>query len=182
MEIPDEILGLNLSPHSLAMYCHIKKEIDSSGICELSTKDLAARCNMSAGKVSWCKRELENARLISVETQDDRRHIIYPYEEGVSRTRAIRGFVYLIACGVYYKIGVSKTPNERIVRLSTLPPFDVKLVCLLKTGDMYSLEKQLHDKFADKRVNGEWFLLSSSDIEYVVAMSDTIAGDTLWAR
>jgi hypothetical protein len=46
-------------------------------------------------------------------------------------------------------------------------PFETELIHALQVADVYSAEKRLHSKFADKRVNGEWFELDETDIEYI---------------
>jgi hypothetical protein len=83
------------------------------------------------------------------------------------KAKANRGNVYLLRAGPYYKIGVSTQVDERIKQLSTLPPFDIELLHTLPTDDMYKLEKQLHERYADKRKNGEWFELDQDDVEYI---------------
>lgn len=82
------------------------------------------------------------------------------------------GYVYLLQCGEYYKIGVSQAPDKRIEQLATPPPFDLEQVCLIETDDMYGLETGLHNRFADKRVRGEWFQLEQADVDYIVSLSD----------
>jgi len=81
------------------------------------------------------------------------------------------GWVYLLKSGTYYKIGASIQVNKRIRTLRTLPPFDINLVCTIETDDMYKLERQLHARFSNKRVNGEWFELEPDDVAYIKGMS-----------
>jgi hypothetical protein len=80
------------------------------------------------------------------------------------------GYVYVIQAGPYYKIGVSRKVSRRIRQLSTLPPFDLELVCTIKTDDMFALERTLHEKFSSKRINGEWFSLSDSDVQFIKSL------------
>ena len=81
------------------------------------------------------------------------------------------GYVYLINAGEFYKIGISRNINQRVTKLSTLPPFNITLVCIIKTDDMMGLEKELHETFSEKRVNGEWFTLSGEDVSYIIGLS-----------
>jgi hypothetical protein len=84
------------------------------------------------------------------------------------------GYVYLIKASTgAYKIGMSKDPNSRIATFKTLP-FDVELLALIQTDNMHELEKELHERFADKRRQGEWFNLSSEDVEYIKSLDDDI--------
>lgn len=82
------------------------------------------------------------------------------------------GYVYLIESshGVY-KIGLSRDPQNRIATFGILLPFPVEFVCLIQTDDMRALETQLHTRYADKRINGEWFALDTADVEYIKSLA-----------
>lgn len=84
----------------------------------------------------------------------------------------VSGYVYLIKSDSYYKIGVSQDVRQRIKQLGTLPPFDIKLICTIRTDSAYNLESQLHEQFEEKRVNGEWFELEDNDVEYIKELSN----------
>lgn len=43
----------------------------------------------------------------------------------------------------------------------------ISVICLIKTPDMCALESELHKRFADRRVNGEWFELCETDVLYI---------------
>lgn len=73
------------------------------------------------------------------------------------------GYVYVLRSGNYYKIGKSKHANKRIAAIQTASPFKVVRLARIETLDMDALERYLHRKFADKRVNGEWFELDDDD-------------------
>lgn len=77
------------------------------------------------------------------------------------------GWIYILEAGPYYKIGRSKNVDKRIEQLSTLPPFDIELVHLIQTNDTTLLEIALHNHFANKRKNGEWFELEEEDITWL---------------
>lgn len=83
------------------------------------------------------------------------------------------GYIYLIK-GVFpskcYKIGLTKEPKSRISTLGVQLPFPIEVIHLIKTNDMRGLEKALHNKYADKRVNGEWFALTDSDVQEICSM------------
>lgn len=82
------------------------------------------------------------------------------------RASARHGFVYLIQSPTgSYKIGRTKDPDDRLKTFSVKLPFEVDYVCTIETGDMYQLERELHKKYASKRVNGEWFYLEPEDVE-----------------
>lgn len=80
------------------------------------------------------------------------------------------GYVYLLSGGGYYKIGLSKSVDIRIEQISPKLPFEIELIHQIKADDMVTLENQLHERFADKRVNGEWFMLAQEDIDYIKSL------------
>lgn len=73
-------------------------------------------------------------------------------------------YVYLIKCSIYYKIGYSKNPNNRLKTVKTHNPLDVKLFATLKTDNYLSIEKELHNLFANKNSRREWFELHEEDL------------------
>lgn len=81
------------------------------------------------------------------------------------------GYVYIVEGGPFYKIGATKKVDRRIKELSTIPPFDLELVCTIATDDMYALEFELHRRFQDKHKRGEWFTLDTADIEYLQSLA-----------
>jgi hypothetical protein len=82
----------------------------------------------------------------------------------------IPGFVYLVRFHRFYKIGVSKVPEKRIkCFVNTKLPYEFECLHKIKTQDSFGLESELHRRFHTKRVNGEWFRLSSSDIAWVMS-------------
>lgn len=73
-------------------------------------------------------------------------------------------YVYLLLSAHGSKIGRSKNPDSRTGNISTKLPFDVTEKFIFKVKDMKSTESMLHKRYADKRMNGEWFDLSKDDI------------------
>ncbi len=82
------------------------------------------------------------------------------------RRRPTRGYVYVVegdeGC---FKIGKSVNPEGRLAALNTGFHGDLGLVHQIRTDDMGWLENLLHRKFAGRRARGEWFLLSSQDVD-----------------
>lgn len=82
------------------------------------------------------------------------------------------GYVYLIQSPTHaYKIGRTVNPDNRLRTFSVKLPFEVEYVCVIATQDMYGLEADLHERFAGKRLNGEWFALSPEDIDYIKGLA-----------
>ncbi len=64
----------------------------------------------------------------------------------------------------YYKIGRSKDPSYREKTLQSDAP-DIEL--LFHYEAYTNQEKELHQKYAEKRVRGEWFQLDENDLEEI---------------
>jgi hypothetical protein len=76
------------------------------------------------------------------------------------------GFVYLINSeGDKYKIGVTTNICSRTTHLGTVIPYEVKLIHSFYTKCSYEKEKELHDKYSEFRIAGEWFLLSPEQVQ-----------------
>lgn len=91
----------------------------------------------------------------------------------VSRQRFYErgGFVYLVrSASGFYKIGRTVDPDDRIASFRLTLPFEVEYEHLIQTDDMRGLEKELHRRFSAKRVRGEWFDLSESDVIYIKSL------------
>lgn len=81
------------------------------------------------------------------------------------------GYVYLLQSSIgYYKIGYTSNPTTRAATFAVKLPFDVEFMHFIKTNHMRRAEKQLHDKYAERRVNGEWFTLTEADIAEIKAI------------
>lgn len=85
-------------------------------------------------------------------------------EHFIKKPNAEFGFVYLMKSGRYYKIGSSKNVERRNYDLGIKLPEDIKILHKIRTSDPNGLESYWHNRFKDKRKQGEWFDLSSSDI------------------
>lgn len=76
--------------------------------------------------------------------------------------------VYVMRLGdtQHYKIGrTTRDPTEREKELNgTKAPYDVNLVCQIKTNDCAKLEAFFHEKYKETRGRGEWFNLTPHQI------------------
>lgn len=75
--------------------------------------------------------------------------------------------VYVVQFGNEYKIGKTDMPRQRLDTIQSLKKQALDRYCLIMTNWTSWLESGLHDKFADKRLHGEWFNLSDEDFEYL---------------
>lgn len=103
---------------------------------------------------------------------------IKPKKKTTGKTVKVEGdeYVYILANPSYrsgfFKIGLTKREvDSRMRELFTtgVPTPFVKCVTL-KTDDCKTLEKALHSKYANRRINSrrEWFELTKSDIEEII--------------
>ena len=80
-----------------------------------------------------------------------------------------QGFVYLLhgeRTG-FCKIGRTKSVTSRISTLQIQLPWRLDLLHIIECADMVSIERDLHERFSNKRANGEWFLLDPEDIAWI---------------
>lgn len=81
------------------------------------------------------------------------------------------GYVYLLSSADgTHKIGRTKDPKQRLNSFKSMR-MQVEYVCLIQTKNMNRLEADLHIKFKDKRIQGEWFDLDTDDIEYIKGLA-----------
>ena len=75
------------------------------------------------------------------------------------------GEVYLFKSGRYYKIGKTNDTVRRGKELRIQLPEKCILIHSIKTDDPSGIETYWHGRFEEKRLNGEWFNLSPTDIK-----------------
>jgi len=73
-------------------------------------------------------------------------------------------YVYLLKVGKYYKIGRSNAPGRREYELAIQLPERGVTVHTIKTDDPVGIERYWHERFAERRKNGEWFELRREDV------------------
>jgi hypothetical protein len=83
------------------------------------------------------------------------------------------GYVYVMECAGFYKVGWSGAPSERLRQIQLCNPLPVQLVGHIK-GSMDD-ETSWHKRFSSKRVRGEWFSLSPQDLE--TFLGEPVVGD-----
>ena len=112
--------------------------------------------------------------LIELENDAYRNYLQNECQPSVSRQpmKPKSGYVYLAHAkhSDRYKIGYSKKPIQREEQLKGQSPEPITFIHTIKTDDIEKLESDLHLLFQEKRVHGEWFDLSESDVKYVLSL------------
>lgn len=79
------------------------------------------------------------------------------------------GFVYLALMRVgrekRFKIGKANIVEQRARQIAVALPEDLELVHAIRTDDPYGIEAYWHKRFAEKRRGGEWFALTTADVQ-----------------
>lgn len=80
--------------------------------------------------------------------------------------RPLPGYVYLMRHGSAreFKIGRTSNPIRRSGEVGIELPQRVEPLHVIETDDPAGVEAYWHRRFADKRLNGEWFALAAQDI------------------
>ena len=68
------------------------------------------------------------------------------------------------------KIGYSshESPLGRFEQFKTYAPYGSEIIGFIQTADAKELETRLHQKFANKRINGEWFEITEYEAIYEI--------------
>ena len=79
-------------------------------------------------------------------------------------------YVYLLRAGLFFKIGKSDKVSKRIGSIQTANPSKVMLVAKFKcdsSDEARKLEKELHKRYKDRKVSGEWFSFTKEELDLV---------------
>jgi len=76
-------------------------------------------------------------------------------------------YIYVIKCGDKFKIGKSEDVKTRLSALQTSNPEKLELINSYLTDHPNIDEKELHQRFKPKHLNGEWFDLNSHDLSKI---------------
>lgn len=74
----------------------------------------------------------------------------------------------------YYKIGWTENIQKRVKALNSSAPWPMELVAAFPCPDRvrFESEQYLHNRFAHKATNTEWFRLDREDIEAILKLQE----------
>ncbi|WP_077090674.1 GIY-YIG nuclease family protein [Mycobacterium rhizamassiliense] len=76
----------------------------------------------------------------------------------------VPGYVYLVRSGKFHKIGRSNDHGRRSYEIGLQLPEKLEVVHTIGTDDAVGIERYWHERFRDRRRNGEWFELTKADV------------------
>jgi hypothetical protein len=94
--------------------------------------------------------------------------VMPPMETVVLRTVVVQdrlGWIYMLQAGNCFKIGKATKLDRRIYQLKIQLPYKVELVHAIRTDDIDHAERHWHKRFDSRRLNGEWFELTTNDVQ-----------------
>lgn len=86
--------------------------------------------------------------------------------------QSVEGVVYMLQGGGYFKIGKSINPDKRLTQIKLQIPFKVEVVHIIRAANPAEVESHWHRRFASRRQNGEWFLLTEAEVNEFKSVSN----------
>lgn len=135
-----------------------------------SLRDIGGEFGCTEGAIRKKAKEKDWSRDLSAKISAKAEVVLKPKQDLMDA----QGFVYVLYLSdssgdEFYKIGLSANFPARLATHQCSSPFDVCVACAYYVGNMRSEERYLHSRFQNNRVRGEWFKLSSSDLDEISA-------------
>lgn len=109
---------------------------------------------------------------------DDDRDNPYAPEDKPKDAVMDSGYIYVLrAENNTYKIGRAKNIKSRITTIQTSSPLKIDEVLSFFSDNYIEIESELHKRYGEKRIIGEWFSLSSEDISEIREYADGITNE-----
>jgi len=93
--------------------------------------------------------------------------------------KEIPGFVYVIQSEFGYKIGKTVNLKSRTRLFEVKLPFKIELVHYAWFDNYSKAEREFHDMYAEKRLEGEWFSLTDTDLLEIKKFGTTVPIDKI---
>lgn len=139
----------------------LRRSSESSFPCH-AIERLGTRGQLIEKCIAFCKdkAELSHVEAILVARTSPPEIV----EEESPETGGADGFVYLMRCGKFHKIGLTYSVGRREYEIRLQMPDPLETIHTIKTDDPIGIENYWHLRFAERRRNGEWFQLTASDV------------------
>ncbi len=167
--ITNELIVVNRKEYCELLLDKLKEKLyfDTLSFVENSinikdTNELLMYYNQCLLKVNGCEGILHQKYLNVLELKLIKLKMFI--NENSKPKRIIKTYLLFDKISRLYKIGRSIEPGNRISRIQS--PGKLELITVINQN----VEKSLHRKFKDKRIHGEWFKLSDSDVKYIISL------------
>jgi len=85
------------------------------------------------------------------------------------------GYIYVSEMKGVYKIGQTTEPEVRIKKGDTIGPWVRNVITIKYVKGYKDIEKELHKKYKHRRMVGEWFGLTATELNEIVNFLDLIS-------
>lgn len=156
-------LGRDLGHYPVSAELRMKAREDPEFPSHNTFSRFGRKAQIASALVSWCESHhgWEDVQAICAPLAV---RVVSDEESAESDKTPELGYVYLLKSGKYYKIGRSNAPGRRAYELAIQLPEPVVTVHTIKTDDPAGIEKYWHQRFSERRKNGEWFELRREDV------------------
>lgn len=139
----------------------LKAKTDSDFPGHTTFSRLGDKAALLAAARAYCEKHPQHSDLISLfpSAADS-----ISTKDATSSRKIETGFVYLMKSGRHFKIGRTNALGRREWELGIKIPIPPTTVHSIETDDPVGVEAYWHKRFAAKRGEGEWFVLSPEDV------------------
>jgi hypothetical protein len=113
-------------------------------------------------RYGWKDKQSEQDRLKAAEEEEKR----------IEQLLLNEGFVYLFRLGEFFKIGIAKDVQKRLSGIRVNTPHSIELIKSWRCRNPLTLEKRMHARFKQYKVQGEWFRLPGDAVNFLLTIED----------
>jgi hypothetical protein len=137
----------------------LKRKEDPSFPAKATYRRWGSRDALLSKVAEYCEREKQFMPVLDLLRQGVSSGLDHRIDSG-----RINGFVYLLRSGKNYKLGRTNAVGRRLRELAIQLPQKPDTVHVIETDDPEGIEQYWHRRFAEKRQGGEWFSLTTDDV------------------